>query len=105
MTIAGLKLERRLHVTRFWQAFSLLVALSAAFVVCSVLIATAGASVPDALVAFLRGAFGSRDAFLEPLVQSTPLILTGLAAVVAFRAPVWNIGAEGQFFAGAISTI
>ncbi|MGO7374142.1 ABC transporter permease, partial [Rhizobium ruizarguesonis] len=39
----------------------------------------------------------------EPLTRATPLILTGLAAAVAFRARLWNIGAEGQFYLGAIA--
>jgi len=38
------------------------------------------------------------------LVKATPLILTGLAVTVAFRAKIWNIGAEGQLFAGAITS-
>lgn len=48
------------------------------------------------------GAFGSWYAFGSgTLVRSTPLILTGLAVALAFRAGVFNIGAEGQFLAGA----
>jgi ABC-type uncharacterized transport system permease subunit len=105
VTIAGLTLERRIDPRRWWQAVSLLLALVAAFAVGSLLILTAGASIPTALHAFWRGAFGDRDALAETLVQATPLILTGLAMVVAFRARVWNIGAEGQFFAGAMGVI
>ena len=52
-----------------------------------------------------HGTFGNRSAIIATLVQSTPLILTGLAMVVAFTAQVWNIGGEGQFFAGALATI
>ncbi|HEV2644245.1 MAG TPA: ABC transporter permease, partial [Candidatus Elarobacter sp.] len=37
----------------------------------------------------------------DVLVHATPLILTGLAVAIAFRAGVWNIGADGQFLAGA----
>ena len=37
------------------------------------------------------------------LLLATPLILTGLAAAVAFRMKVWNIGAEGQLYMGAIA--
>jgi simple sugar transport system permease protein len=37
------------------------------------------------------------------LVRATPLLLLGLAVALAFRAGVWNIGAEGQFYAGAIA--
>jgi len=48
-------------------------------------------------------AFGDGNAFADTLVQAIPLILTGLAVVVAFSVRLWNIGAEGQFFAGAIA--
>lgn len=58
----------------------------------------------DALRALFAGAFGSWYAFGSgTLVRSTPLILTGLAVAIAFRAGVFNIGAEGQFIVGAIA--
>lgn len=41
--------------------------------------------------------------FLSALVRATPLLITGLAVALAFRAGIWNIGAEGQFYAGAIA--
>jgi len=60
--------------------------------------------VGDALRALLAGAFGSWYAFGSgTLVRSTPLILTGLAVAIAFRAGVFNIGAEGQFLMGAVA--
>jgi simple sugar transport system permease protein len=68
----------------------------------SLLIAVAGAPVAAGWAALARGAFGSRLAISEVLTRSTPLILTGLACAVAFRARLWNIGAEGQFYAGAL---
>ncbi len=49
-----------------------------------------------------RAAFGNLGVFSDTLVKATPLILTGLACAVAFRMKLWNIGAEGQFFAGAL---
>lgn len=55
-----------------------------------------------ALAAFWRGSLGSEYAIVSAtLVRATPLILTGLAVAIAFRAGVLNIGAEGQFLAGA----
>jgi len=58
----------------------------------------------EALSALVAGAVGSPDVFLSiTLVRSVPLILTGLAVAGAFRAGVWNIGAEGQLSAGAIA--
>jgi simple sugar transport system permease protein len=47
-------------------------------------------------------AFGSSRALSETLITATPLILTGVAAAIAFKMLVWNIGGEGQFIMGAI---
>ncbi|MGB9358460.1 MAG: ABC transporter permease [Acidimicrobiia bacterium] len=47
-------------------------------------------------------AFGSGRGFAETLVSATPLILTGVAAAIAFKMLVWNIGGEGQLIFGAI---
>lgn len=43
------------------------------------------------------------DFVLSSLVHATPLLIIGLAVALAFRAGVWNIGTEGQFYAGAIA--
>jgi simple sugar transport system permease protein len=73
----------------------------AALLCCSVLIIWAGASPFEAFALLVKGAVGSKFAISETLTRATPLIFTGLAAAVAFRAKLWNIGAEGQFYAGA----
>ncbi|MCC6705171.1 MAG: ABC transporter permease [Thermomicrobiales bacterium] len=52
--------------------------------------------------AILNGALGSKYGLSETLVKMTPLLLTGLGVAVAFRMQLWNIGAEGQFYWGAI---
>jgi ABC-type uncharacterized transport system permease subunit len=55
-----------------------------------------------ALAAFWRGSFGSEYAIVSAtLVRAIPLIFTGLAVAISFRAGVFNIGADGQFLAGA----
>jgi ABC-type uncharacterized transport system permease subunit len=57
-----------------------------------------------ALGALWRGAFGSPDAILSALLpRAIPLIVIGLGICLAFRAGALNIGAEGQFYAGAIA--
>jgi simple sugar transport system permease protein len=61
----------------------------------------AGASPAAVLRALLEGAFLTRASFGETLTRTTPILLTALGAVVAFRAGVLNIGLEGQFLAGA----
>lgn len=77
-------------------------ALLLGFAVSSLLILASGASVAEGFGALYEGAFGSRDAILQSLVAATPLIFTGLATVIAFRAEIWSIGQEGQMFAGAM---
>jgi ABC-type uncharacterized transport system permease subunit len=44
-------------------------------------------------------------AWSETLTRAVPLLLTGLAAAVAFRARLFNIGAEGQLYAGALAAV
>jgi general nucleoside transport system permease protein len=51
----------------------------------------------------VRASFASRFGIADTLVSATPLILTGLAAVVSFRVKLWNIGAEGQLYLGAVA--
>ena len=79
----------------------------AAAAVAIVLLVSAGAAFghsPRALLSILiSGSVGSRFAWEGTLLKSVPLLLTGLSVAVAFRAGVWNIGAEGQFIAGAIA--
>lgn len=43
--------------------------------------------------------------FFESLVQSTPYILAGLAVALGFRVGLFNIGAEGQIFVGALAAV
>lgn len=50
-----------------------------------------------------EGAFGDIYSLSETLLKTTPLVCTGLAVALAFRAGIWNIGAEGQFIAGAMA--
>ena len=57
----------------------------------------------DLLSILIGGSIGSPFALEGTLLKSIPLLLTGLAVVIAFRAGVWNIGGEGQFIAGALA--
>ena len=81
------------------------IALGATVVIASLLGMLAGANPFSVFGLILNGAFGSQFALLETLNRATPLIFTGLAAAVAFRAKFWNIGAEAQLYAGALLTV
>ena len=81
------------------------VAIALTVVVASFLAMIAGANPFATLGLILKGAAGSKFALLETLNRATPLIFTGLAVAVAFRAKLWNIGAEAQFYAGALIAV
>ena len=85
-----------------WLAF--IVSLGAvifALVLGAIVLKLVGGDPIRAYVFMAKAAFGSIGVFSDTLVKATPLILVSLAAVVAFRMRLWNIGAEGQFFLGA----
>lgn len=87
-----------------------LIGLPVAALVLTVLVASllarlAGANPFATLGLIVEGAAGSKFALLETLNRATPLIFTGLAVAVAFRAKLWNIGAEAQLYAGAVVTV
>lgn len=100
--MTGWRLEALGEVPMRRRASAIAYALAAALFLCGLLFLAAGANPFTAFAAILKGAFGSWRTATETLVKATPLIFTGLAAAVAFRARLWNIGAEGQVFAGAM---
>lgn len=98
-----MRLEPRAHVPLWLNVTAPVGAVALAFALCALLILWAGAPIIPAYTALVKGAFGSTFALTETLTRAAPLIFTGLAAAVAFRAKLWNIGAEGQLYAGAIA--
>lgn len=81
------------------------IALGSTFVIAALLAMIAGGNPFAVFSQILIGAFGSKFALLETLNRATPLIFTGLSVAVAFRAKLWNIGAEAQLYAGAVVTV
>jgi ABC-type uncharacterized transport system permease subunit len=73
------------------------------FLLVSVLIIAAGANPLSALVELVIVPLTRTSARADILMMATPLIITGVAVAVAFTAGYYNIGAEGQLFAGAIA--
>lgn len=57
----------------------------------------------EALFLLVGYSFGTARGFFEVVVRAIPLTLAGLGIAVAFRANVWNIGADGQLMIGAIT--
>lgn len=85
-----------------WTFSCYALAAGAGLALTSMLVATAGFDVTEVLASLVKGSVGSRRAVLASIGYATPILLTGLATVLAFRARIWTIGQEGQVFCGAI---
>src|SRR5882672_8122273 len=99
-----MRLEPRTGATLAVAVLAPLGALGVSLIIVALLVMWSGASALNTFALLLKGAAGSQFALLETLTRSTPLIFTGLAAAVAFRAKLWNIGGEGQLYIGAVLT-
>ncbi len=89
-----------------WDLQPLLVPLGAillSFIVGGVLIAMIGVNPFEAYWALLRGMFGSWDRVAGSIARSVPFMGSALALAFAFRAGLFNIGAEGQLLVGGIT--
>ena len=78
-----------------------LYAIVVALVVAGVVILLVGKNPIEAYWALLRGMFGTPDRIAASLGRSTPFIGAALAVAFAFKAGLFNIGAEGQLLVGA----
>lgn len=96
------KVEPRLDVPGWLAPIVSLGAIVAALIIGGVVLKLEGG---DPIAAYLhigKAAFGDIGVFNDTLVKATPLIMVGLACSLAFRMKLWNIGAEGQFYMGAL---
>ena len=100
-----MRLEKRQTLSRSALVIAPLCALVATLIVAALLVMWAGKPVGQTFTLLLQGGFGSKFAWSETLTRAIPLILTGLAVAVAFRARLFNIGAEGQLYAGALAAV
>lgn len=80
-----------------------LAAIIVTFLLTSLLLLLANADPFAAFYNFLIAPLSNSVSAIEVLVKSTPLLFTGAAVTFAFAAGYWNIGAEGQLYAGAIA--
>ncbi|MGC8936508.1 MAG: ABC transporter permease [Candidatus Methanomethylicaceae archaeon] len=73
-----------------------------ALAVTSILFVITGANPFLAFYYIFVGAFGNVSLAAETLVRTTPILLVSLGLAISFRCKVWNIGAEGQLYMGAM---
>ena len=99
-----IRLEPRGHQASPWLGLAVpVVAVAAALVVGAVFLAIEGFSPVDAYSKLVQSSFTTLYGITDTLAVATPLILTGLAAAVAMRVNLYNIGGEGQLYIGAIT--
>ncbi len=84
-----------------WKIAAIALGLAAAGAIA----AATGASPPAFYRALVTGAFGSWGRVIATLAKTAPLLLAGLAVAVPLRAGLFNIGAEGQMYAGALAAV
>lgn len=74
-----------------------------AFAIGGILIAISGKNPFYAYAALFKGAFSGNGGFYNTLFSATPLIYTGIATAIAFKANIFNMGVEGQLYLGAFT--
>ena len=97
-----IRLEGRPVPSRTWSVLSPVVAMAITVAVAASLFALLGKDPVRGLEVFLLKPWSGTRALTELGLKATPLILCALGLGLAFRANVWNIGAEGQFLIGGI---
>ena len=71
--------------------------------VASGIILAIGQNPLDVYALMLRFSLTRADSVAAILFRTTPLVFAGLAVALSFRANLWNIGVEGQYYVGAFS--
>jgi simple sugar transport system permease protein len=97
-----LRIQKRLSVPRWLELVTLLLSLVLALLVIAMLFRALGVNPIVAYQRIFLGAFGSRYGLSETIVKAIPLMLVGIGLSIAFRARVYNTGAEGQLLVGAV---
>ena len=100
-----MRLEKRHQTSSTALALAPLGAVVFTLLISALLVLWAGAPVGQTYGLLFQGGFGSVFALSETLTRAIPLMLTGLAAAVAFKARLFNIGAEGQLYVGALAAV
>lgn len=98
-----MRLVPRDDVDRRWTLTVYAIAIFAGLSLTALMLAISGLDVWNSFLALASGAVGSGNALVGSLAKATPLILTGLATVIAYRAQIWSVGQEGQVFSGAMA--
>jgi len=97
------RIERRLRQPWWLAVVVPVVSIAVAFLFGGVVLLATGHPPLHTFRRLFDAAFLAKGALSDSVVSATPLAFTGLAAAVAFRMNLFNIGGEGQLYAGAIT--
>ncbi|PNU21483.1 ABC transporter permease [Geothermobacter hydrogeniphilus] len=103
MSLPRFRTERRELNAPLLRFLAPLLSVLVALFVAGFLLLAAGVDPAAAYLEIFRESVGSIYGLSETLVKATPLIFAGLGVSLAFRMQIWNIGAEGQIYIGAMA--
>ena len=95
-------MQKRFSAAQILDEMLPLVAVMGALVIGAIILVLLEANPLEAYRVMITGAFANKNGLADTLVKATPLLLVGLGIVIAYRAKVVNIGAEGQLIVGAL---
>jgi general nucleoside transport system permease protein len=98
-----IRIERRLEQPRWLSVVVPVVSIAVAFLLATIVLVATHHPPLHTFQRLFQAAFTDNGALTETIVSATPLAFTGLCAAVAFRMNLFNIGGEGQLYAGAIT--
>lgn len=95
--------EKRVQPRGLWFSIGItLFSIFLALCIGAIPIFLAGANPLFAYQALFYGAFGRLNGLVATCIKATPLLLSALAIIVAFKANLWNLGGNGQMYLGAL---
>lgn len=83
---------------------STVIAILFGFLVASVVLLAAGYNPAEAFGALFNGVFSKPKYLSNVMIKAAPITLTAISVAFAYRAGLFNIGAEGQYIVGAIAS-
>jgi general nucleoside transport system permease protein len=98
-----IRIERRLEQPRWLSVAVPVVSIGVAFLLATIILVATHHPPLHTFRRLFQAAFVDNGALTETIISATPLAFTGLCAAVAFRMNLFNIGGEGQLYAGAIT--
>lgn len=97
-----IKITDRENISPTQSFKTLILSLIAALMAISLIFLICGVNPLFAILKIFTGSFGSFYGIKETITKAIPLMLIGAGLTIAFRAKLWNIGAESQLLMGAI---